>query len=191
MTGLAYALLGALVSSTILLLTRRTRRWDFEPYGTEQVTSGSTGWDSLTSELSARIFDSEDPHFVASETTRQVTRQFRQERVTLALDWLRRVRGLVNQSMRAHLKAARAHDDLRPAEEIRLWFDFLLFHLTSGILSLVIWVCGPPCAAKLVRYSLELAGKLHELTEHVLPPATQVAAELMNNRNEPENGNAV
>jgi hypothetical protein len=93
--------------------------------------------------------------------------------------------------MRAHLRASRGSDDLKPADEIKLWFDFLLFQLTSGILFLVIWVCGPPRAAKLVGYSSELVRKLRHVTEDVLPAGRQVVAELMGHRQDPKNGSAL
>jgi len=109
----------------------------------------------------------------------------------LAICWLRAVGSQVNQFMRAHLRAARGNDHLKPAEEIKLWFEFVLFQLTSGIPYLLIWVCGPPRAAKLVGYSLELAGQLRKVNEDVLPAGHQVAVELMTSNHEPKNGNAV
>ena len=194
MTRLAYSILAVLVALTIcFFFIRRTRRRDFdrEPYGREQETSGASEWDSLDSELGTRIFDPEDSEFIASETSRQTARKFRRERTALALDWLRATRGQVNQLMRAHLKASRANDDLKPADEIRLWFDFLLFQVTSGILYLVIWVCGPPRAGEFVGYSLELVGKLRDIAEDVLPASSQAVVELMNDRREPKNGDAI
>jgi hypothetical protein len=176
------------ILSVCLLLSRRGGRRDFdrEGFGTGQETSLPGGSDSLTSELSARIFDPEDLNFVASEASRQLTRQFRRERTTLALDWLRAVRSQVNQLIRAHLKASRGNPDFKPADEIRLGFEFLLFQLTSGILYLAIWAFGPPRAAKLVGYSLELAGQLRKVTKDVLPAGHQVAVEIMDSKQEPQ-----
>ncbi len=190
MTALAYLLVAAVtILSVCLVLSRRAGRRDFdrEAYGTGQEASLPFEWDSLTSELSARIFDPEDSDFVASETSRQLTRQFRQERTTLALDWLRAVRAQVNQLIRSHLKAARGNPDLKPADEIKLGFEFLLFELTSGILYLVIWAYGAPRAAKLVGYSLELAGQLRKVTEDVLPADRQVAVELLEGKQQRKN----
>src|SRR6266403_2149954 len=163
------------------------RGCDHEEDGTGHGTSVLFGWDPLNSELSARIFDPEDADFVASETSRGDARQFRQERTALALDWLRAVRGQVNQSIRAHVRAVRGNAGLRPADEVRLGFEFLLFQLASGILHLVIWACGPPRAAKLVGYSLELAGQLRKVTEDVLPAGRQVAVELLEGKQERKN----
>ncbi len=189
MSVLAYFLLAAvIIVSVCLLLSRRGGRRDFdwEGIGTGQETSLPGGWDSLTSELSARIFDPEDLNFVASEASRQLTRQFRRERTMLALDWLRAVRGQVNHLIRAHLRAARGNAELKPAEEIKLGFEFLVFQLTSGILYLVIWAFGPPRAAKLVGYSLELAGQMRKVTEDILPAGRPVVADLMDSKQEPK-----
>ena len=189
MSVLAYFLLAAvIIVSVCLLLSRRGGRRDFdwEGIGTGQETSLPGGWDSLASELSARIFDPEDLNFVASEASRQLTRQFRRERTTLALGWLRAVRGQVNHLIRAHLRAARGNAELKPADEIKLGFEFLVFQLTSGILYLVIWSFGPPRAAKLVGYSLELAGQMRNVAKDVLPAGHQVAVEIMDSKQEPQ-----
>lgn len=194
MRTLAFFLLAmVIILGACLFLSRRGRRRDFEggAYGIEHETTGALGWDPLTSELSGRIFDREDSDFVASETSRQITRQFRRERTALALEWLRAIRGRVNQLMRGHLRASRRNDDLKPADEIKLWFEFLLFQLTSGILYLVIWVCGPARAVELVGYSLGLVAQLQKVTEEALPAGRQVVAELMNRDQEPRNGSAV
>lgn len=194
MRTLVFFLLAAvIVLSACLFLSRRGRRRDFdaEAYEVEPETAGSFGWDSLTSEMSGRIFSREDSDFVASETSRQVKRQFRRARTALALDWLRAVRGQVNQLMRRHFSASRGDDDLRPADEIKLWFEFLLFQLTSGILYLIIWAWGPARAGELVGYSLSLVAQLQKVTEEALPAGRQVAAELMNRDQEPKNGDAV
>jgi len=191
---LAFFLLATvIVLSASLFLSRRGRRRDFdaEAYGIEPETAASFGWDPLTSEMSGRIFSREDSDFVASEASQQIKRQFRRGRTALALDWLRAVRGRVNQLMRRHFRASRGNDDLKPADEIKLWFEFLVFQVTSGILYLVIWVCGPPRAADLVGYSLELAAQMRKVTKDVLPAGRQVTAELMNNEQEPKNGHAV
>lgn len=176
-----------IILGACLFLSRRGRRRDFdgEAYGIEHKTTGAIGWDSLTSELSGRIFGREDSDFVGSETSGQFTRQFRRERTALALEWLRAIRGRVNQLMRGHLRASRINDDLKPADEIKLWFEFFLFQLTSGILYFVIWMCGPARAVELAGYSLGLVAQLQKVAEEALPAGRQVAAELMNHDQEP------
>ena len=190
MSALAYFLLVAVIILSFCLLLLRhggQRDLDRDVDGSGHGTSVPFVWDPLNSDLSARIFGPEDSDFVASETSRRNARQFRQERTALALDWLRAVRGPVNQSIRDHVRAARGNAGLRPADEIRLGFAFLLFQLTAGILHIVIWVCGPPSAAKLVGYSLGLAGQLRKVTEDVLPTGLQVTVELVEEKQQREN----
>lgn len=194
MRTLAFFLLAiVIILSVCLFLSTRGRRRDFdgEAHGIEHETAGSFGWDPLTSELGERIFNPEDSDFLASESSPRITRQFRRERTALALDWLRAVRGHFNQLMRAHFTASRRNDDLRPVDEIKLGFEFLLFQVTSGILYLVIWVCGPTRAADLLGYSLGFAARLRKVTEEVLPASRQVSAERMNRKQEPNNGDAI
>ncbi len=190
MSTFAYFLMAAvaILGVCLLLSTRRERRgFDREVAATGHGTSVPFESDPLNSELSARIFDPEDADFVACETSRRDARQFRQERTALALDWLREVRGQVNQLIRAHVRAVRGNAGLKPVDEMRLGFEFLLFQLTSGILYLVIWACGSPRAARLVGYSQELAAQLRNVTEDVLPADRQVAVELLEGKQERKN----
>ena len=187
MSPLAYFLLAALtILNVCLFLSRRGGRRDFdqEAYGTWRETSSAFKWDCLISELTGRIFDPGDSDFVSSETSRQLARRFQRERTALALDWLRAVRDEVNQSIRTHRKVARGNSDLKPADEINVWLEFLLFQITCTILYLVIWAYGPARAAKLVRYSLDLAGQLQKVTEPVVPDGRQVAVELVDHKKE-------
>lgn len=150
-----------------------------EANGAGEENSLPASWDSLTSELSGRIFNPEDSDFVASESPLRIARSFRRQRAALALDWLAEVRKHFSLLMRAHRRAARDNPDLKPAGEVRLGFEFLLFEVTTGILYLVIWLIGPLHAAALVGYSLGLAGQLRKMTEDILPGGRRVAVELM------------
>jgi hypothetical protein len=168
---LYFAVIAAIALVVFVLVLWRDAQRSFDENRDVKNTECSppSDWDHLSSELSARIFDSEDSDFVASESSRQFARTFRESRTALALDWLREVRRQVNCLIRAHLTAARGNPDLKPADELRLGFEVLLFQLTSGVLFLIIWVYGPSHAAKLVRYSLELTEQLRKMTEVLSP----------------------
>lgn len=136
--------------------------------------------DSLTAQLSARIFSSEDLEFVFSESCRSVARAFRHERTRLAIEWLRGIRRQVNSVFQSHRKAARRNPDLRPAGELRLGIYFLTFQLATGMLYVAIRFRGPIGAARLVLLYLELSDKLRKMAEDVLPsPGIRVSAELL------------
>ena len=178
---LYFLVIGAIaVAVPVLVLWReRQRGLNENLLEGEEETSPPFGGDPVTSELSARIFDPEDSEFVAGETSRQTARSFRRQRAALALDWLGEVRKEVSLLMRAHRRSARSNPDLTPAGELKLGFEFLLFQVTTGTLYLVIWLIGPLHAARLVGYSLELAGQLRKLSEDILPAGTRVAVELL------------
>ena len=84
---LYFLVIGTIVLAVSSLLLRRgsRRSFDWESYGTEEETALPFEWDSLTSELCAKIFNPEDSDFVASESSGQFARKFRQERTILAL----------------------------------------------------------------------------------------------------------
>jgi hypothetical protein len=189
---LYFLAMAAIVLAVSVVFLRRGTRRSFNEYAdaTEQKTSLPFSWDPLTSELSARIFNPEDSDFVTRESSRQIARSFRIERAALALHWLLEVRRHVYLLMRAHLSAARSNPDLKPAGELRLGFEFLLFRVTSGILYVVIWLIGPLHAATLVRYSLELAGELRKMTEDILTGSTRVAADLLDSEPRTKNRTA-
>jgi hypothetical protein len=176
---------------TVAALWRDKRRNFNENTNVAETESAQAiDWDPLTSELSTRIFAAEDSDFVASESSRQFARAFRESRTALALDWLRGIRRQVHLLRRAHLMAARGNPDLRPADELRLGLEFLLFQVTSGILFLIIWVSGPLHAAKLVGYSLELTEQLRKMTDDILPNVSRVAVELMHTEPQGKNRTA-
>ncbi len=186
---LAIAVL-ALAVSVVFLWRDRRRSFNEYAHETEEETSLPSSWDSPTSQLSSRIFNPEDSDFVTCESSRQFARSFRRERAALALHWLLEVRRHITLLMRAHRRAARSNPDLKPAGELRLGFEFLLFQVTSGGLYLVIWLIGPLHAATLVGYSLELAGQLRKMTEDILPGGTRVAVELLDSEPQTKNRTA-
>ena len=182
MSSLFYLLVtSAIVLAVSLLALRHGARRRFNgSTGTKLAERTlSSGWDRLTSQLIARIFHSEDSDFVGQETSHQFARMFRKERTALSLEWLRGLRGQVNLSMRAHRMSARGKSDVKPAGEVALVVEFLLFQVTSGTLYLFTWIFGPLHAATLARYSLELTRRFREMTEDILPASTPVTVELM------------
>jgi hypothetical protein len=180
----------ALAVSVLFLWRYKRRSFNENAQRPEEETSPAISWDPLTSRLSARIFDPEDSNFVTRESSRQIGQSFRRQRAALALDWLLEVRENVNLLMEAHRRVARSNPGLKPADELRLGFQFLLFQLTIEILYLVIWIIGPPHAAALIGYSLQLARQLGEMTEAMLPAGSRVAAELLDNEPQVKNRTA-
>jgi len=175
---LVIAGIGLLVS--VVLRRRGVRQGlDEGTYRAEEEAALASSWDPLLSELSASLFNSKDVEFVRLQCSPKLARSFRAERTALALDWLGQVRRQVNLLMGEHARAARSDSELKPADELRLGFEFLLFQVSGGILYLIIWMFGPLRASKLVGYPMELAEQLRKMTEDVVPGGAQVAAELL------------
>jgi hypothetical protein len=180
MTANLYFLLGAVMLLLIFFLLVRARLRPEQNRDGRQGDAQEFKRDSLTAELSARIFSAEDSEFVSSETCASAARAFQRERTTLALEWLRAVRTQVNCLFRSHLQAARQNPDLKPAAELRLGMHFLTFQLTTGILYIVIRVRGPLPAARLVLLSLLLSEKMLKMAKDVLPSTgTAVSGEFL------------
>jgi len=171
--ALYFALSGAGV--LVLLAIWRTRamnrRFLAGDYFAGEEHSAPSEPDYSCLELGSKIFDSSDSVFVARETSPRFARRFREERTGLALEWLSQIRRHTNRFMHLHARAARANPDLRAKDEIALGFDFLIFHLTMGMLYCAVWLRGPFHVAKLVGYSVAVGRHFEELARDVLPSA--------------------
>lgn len=141
-------------------------------------TQGPDKWDSLSLELGAQIFSSEDVDFVAGGSSSEFARAFRDERTGLALAWLDQVRNEIGRSMGEHVKAARASTSLRTADELKLALEFALFQVSNRLLYSAVWLHGPLAAGKLVRFSSRLAAELRGLMQN-FPMARSVAVEII------------
>ena len=133
------------------------------------------GWadrelDLLALELAARIFRADDSRLIAAETGPDFALWFDSERKTIALDWLREVRGRVRQIIREHRKVAGRRPDANPVQEMKLASEFVLFELTSGILFLLICLRGPADLSKAVERLLEGTARLRKAAERALSP---------------------
>ena len=185
------AIAATILAVSVSRLWRGTKRsFDLDSNSKEQETLLSISWEPLTSELSRRIFDPEDSDFVARESSWRISLSFRTERTALALQWLLEVRRHVSGLMRAHRMTARSNPDLRPAGELKLGFEFLVFQGISRLLYLAIWLVGPLHAAKLVGYSLGLAGAVRKMTEDIVTGSTRVAADLLEKDSQTKNRTA-
>jgi hypothetical protein len=172
-------LIGILMLVASVAVVRRSARLrvDALTRWSEQPLSLLKDEDGQFLGLGARIFAQEDYEFIVLETSSQFERAFRAERTALALDWLDQVRREVGRLTRAHLRAARGNANLRPADEVKLGFEFLLFRLTIGILYCAVWLRGPLHAARLVGYCVALAEELKRASVEGLPVAGSMAVE--------------
>jgi hypothetical protein len=175
---------GMLLLIVLILVSRQAARHRFGDASLlRDETVGLERWDSLSLELGARVFSSQDLDFVARHCSSEFHRRFREERSALALEWLAQIRSEIDRSMRAHVKTARLNANLKTSDELKLALEYFLFQLSNRILYCAVWVYGPLAAANLVRYSTRLAAELKSLLE-IFPIAHSVAAEIIKDDSE-------
>jgi hypothetical protein len=173
-----------LVASVSVLRRSAGLRMDTQAHWTEESLSVPPGEDALLLGLGTRIFAREDYEFVRLETPRRLHRRFRADRTALALAWLDQVKGGAGRLIRAHVRASRGNPNLRPADEVKLGCEFLVFWITIWLLYCVVWVRGPFHAAKLVGHCVTLAGELKRMSVAAFPVAGSMATEVMNGDSE-------
>jgi hypothetical protein len=171
-------LAGTTLLIVVMLVSRRSVSRRFDDAMLRDETPGPEKWDSLSLELGAQIFSSEDLDFVAQGSSSKLLRSFREERAALALEWLEQVRYEIGRSMGEHVRAARVSRGLRTADELKLALEFALFQLSNRVLYCAVWLHGPLAAGNLVKYSTRLAAELKGLLQN-LPLAGSVAVEII------------
>jgi hypothetical protein len=171
-------LAGTILLIVVMLVSRRSVSRRFDDAMLRDDTPGPEKWDSLSLELGAQIFSSEDLDFVAQGSSSKLLRSFREERVALALEWLEQVRDEIGRSMGEHVRAARVSRGLRTVDELKLALEFALFQLSNRVLYCAVWLHGPLAAGNLVKYSTRLAAELKGLLQN-LPLAGSVAVEII------------
>lgn len=167
-----------LIASVLVLMRSASLRLDAGTNWSERPYSAVPAEDALPLGLGTRIFAPEDYEFVRLETSREVHRRFRADRTVLALAWLDQVKGGVGGLIRAHVRAARGNPNLRPADEVKLGLEFLVFRITIGLLYGAVWLRGPFHAARLVGRCVKLAEELKRMSVDALPVAGSMAGRL-------------
>ncbi len=118
--------------------------------------------------LVERIFAPQDWEFVSRQAPPQIQRMFLKERRAIALLWLRQTRRQAACLVDFHLRVIRRNVNLRPAVEIRLAFQYVLFLLESEVLGVLIWLVGPFHSRRMVDYAAGVAQQLGYISGRVL-----------------------
>lgn len=159
------------VAVSILWHVRARRletRLSDEVFNSEEVARKED--DLLSFELGARVFSSDDYRLVKSETSTRFARWFDHERTALALDWLARVQTQVRKITSEHRISAAQSPGLKPARELELAFQFLVFEAIGRILYCLILVHGPANLSVIVERFLSATARLRTLLEHTETP---------------------
>jgi len=152
----------------ILLLMMRNR-------GTAVGTSGASGAPLEVEDLPrppsrailGRCLSLEDIRFAATVRSPEVLRLLLCERRRLALRWLRLTRTESGRLLRSHLRAARHAQNLQPAQEFRLLFDYTSLVLIYHFLAILVRFYGPIRTVGFLRLAHSLSHVLANLGGHI------------------------
>jgi hypothetical protein len=129
-----------------------------------------TRWDeSVSQELTDRIFGPDDCEFVTVEGTERLRRIFLAQRKALALSWLGAVRTDMSRLMRMHRISARASSDLKPVSELRVALGYFFFQIVCQLFVYAIWLHGPAGMRGIVRRIGDLSGWVGKTIDRFMP----------------------
>lgn len=114
-----------------------------------------------------RCLSLEDIRFITTIRSPELLRLLLSERRRLALRWLKQTRTEAGRLFRSHLRAARHAQNLRPATEFRLLFDFTSLVLIYQILAILVRFYGPIRTAGFLRLAHSLSRVLANLGGHI------------------------
>jgi hypothetical protein len=130
----------------------------------------------LPSELVGRIFDRQDLEYVDSETSKEIRELFLEERKTIALSWVSRVRKQVLSLRSFHLGSARFYAQLSLRTEISLAVDFAALLFECRALQFFLYVRGPFAVPRMVGATAATATRVCKISEQSLAFLTPVYA---------------
>jgi|SRR5579884_3274981 len=114
-----------------------------------------------------RCLSLEDIRFITTIRSPELLRLLLSERRRLALRWLKQTRTEAGRLFRSHLRAARHAQNLRPATEFRLLFDFTSLVLIYQLLAILVRFYGPIRTAGFLRLAHSLSHVLANLGGHI------------------------
>jgi hypothetical protein len=165
-----FLLVGALLVSTLFLVTRRKPRAEgsSEALVEARFALSTLQMNLLPSGLLERIFAKEDLEYVGAEAPKRVQKLFRSERKKIALAWVDQVRGQIQSLRRFHRGAARFYARLSFRTEIELAISFATLLLACRGLQVFMYVGGPYSAPRMVGATAAAAGRVCKISEESL-----------------------
>ncbi len=122
----------------------------------------------LPSELVTRIFDRQDLKYIESESSKEIRELFLEERKTIALSWVSRVRKQVLSLRSFHLGSARFYAQLSLRTEISLAVDFAALLFECRALQFFLYVRGPFAVPRMVGSTAATATRVCKISEQSL-----------------------
>jgi hypothetical protein len=173
-----YLAVGALLLLSLYGFARRTNRAEG---GSDAMIEARQALNALQAgllptELVGRIFSREDLDYVESEASREIRDQFLEERRTVALSWVRRVRAQVLSLKRFHLGSARFYAQLSLRTELALAVDFATLLMACRALQVLLYLRGPYAAPGIVGSTAATASRVCRVSAESLAFRTPASA---------------
>jgi hypothetical protein len=173
-----FLVIGALLLVSLYSFVRRGERAEG---GSEALVEARHALNTLQAgllppELVGRIFARQDLEYVDSEASKKIRELFLEERKTIALSWVSRVRKQVLNLRRFHLGSARFYARLSPWTELSLAVNFAALLFECRALQVFLYVRGPYAAPRMVGFTASAATRVCKVSEESLAFLTPVYA---------------
>jgi hypothetical protein len=165
-----FLVLGAAFLIALFVFASRSRRAEG---GAQAVVEARQALVSLQVELLppailGRIFDKQDLAYVLARAPEEIQQLFFQERLKVALSWIRQLRQQILNLKQFHLGSARFYAGLSFKTELQLASEFFLLLSTCRALQIVVRWGGAYAAPRMVGQAAAAAARVCELSEKSL-----------------------
>jgi hypothetical protein len=126
--------------------------------GEEEPDEGHEAFCPL--ETVQRIFSGQDLAYIERERSRSLRRMYLSERQRVAMGWIRCTSERLHRTMKAHVRAARERQDLEPAVEVLVLFEYVRLRCLCGLLLLSVFVARPSAVQELAIYANRLSHRI-------------------------------
>lgn len=107
-----------------------------------------------------QIFSGRDLAYIGRERSPSLRRAYLRERQRVAIGWIHRTSECLRRTMRVHVRAAREKQDLQPAAEALVFFEYVRLRCLCGLLFLSVFVARPSAVRELAAYASSLSHRL-------------------------------
>jgi hypothetical protein len=125
-------------------------------------------------EVTHSIFSQADFDFILHLDSPRLLRIYRAERKGVALQWVRRASNEIRMVMQEHARTARLSQNLNPASEARLFFQYIVLRLTCALLMIFIRFMSPPVLHGSAAYLTKVSDQVGH-AQHDFEIATRIA----------------
>jgi hypothetical protein len=184
---ISFLVIGALLLVSLYFFARRGHRAEGGSGAMVEARQALNALQAglLPPELVGRVFARADLKYVESETSDAIRELFLEERKTVALSWVSRVRKQVLSLRRFHLGSARFYARLSPWTELALAAHFAVLLIECRVLQVSLYLRGPYAAPRMVGFTAAAATRVCKVSEESLAFLTPAYASRVSDRATP------